>query len=87
MPATGLREWGVSRAESCRKKLVADNDRPDAGNDRMVERTEKMLALGKLSAGARPTSSNNPAVGRGAIRATFCGNRMRRRRDPILMLE
>src|SRR5258708_7358119 len=50
MPATDLREL-VYRAPNLAQKLVSEMTDRTRETTRMVERTEKMLALGKLSAG------------------------------------
>ena len=83
MPATELREL-VYRAPNLAQKLVAEMTDRTRETTRMVERTEKMLALGKLSAGLAH-ELNNPASAVVRSAATLRETLMRRRRDAILM--
>jgi signal transduction histidine kinase len=83
MPATELREL-VYRAPNLAQKLVAEMTDRTREATRMVERTEKMLALGKLSAGLAH-ELNNPASAVVRSAAMLRETLMRRRRDAILM--
>jgi signal transduction histidine kinase len=83
MPATELREL-VYRAPNLAQKLVGEMTDRTRETTRMVERTEKMLALGKLSAGLAH-ELNNPASAVVRSAAMLRETLMRRRRDAVLM--
>ncbi len=83
MPATDLREL-VYRAPNLGQKLVAEMTDRTREATRMVERSEKMLALGKLSAGLAH-ELNNPASAVVRSAAMLRETLARRRREAILM--
>ena len=83
MPASELREL-VYRAPNLGQKLVSEMTDRTRETTRMVERTEKMLALGKLSAGLAH-ELNNPASAAVRSSARLGETLMRRRRDAIAM--
>lgn len=83
MPAAQLREL-VYRAPNLGQKLVAEMTDRTRETTRMAERTEKMLALGKLSAGLAH-ELNNPASAVVRSAATLRETLSSRRRDAMLM--
>jgi len=83
MPATDLREL-VYRAPNLAQKLVGEMTDRTRETTRMVERTEKMLALGKLSAGLAH-ELNNPASAVVRSAAMLRETLTRRRKDALLM--
>ena len=83
MPASELREL-VYRVPNLAQKLVSEMTDRTRETTRMVERTEKMLALGKLSAGLAH-ELNNPASAVVRSAAMLRETLTRRRRDAILM--
>ncbi len=83
MPATELREL-VYRAPNLAQKLVAEMTDRTRETTRMFERGEKMLALGKLSAGLAH-ELNNPASAAVRSSAMLRETLMNRRRIAILL--
>src|SRR5450432_54077 len=83
MPASQLREL-VYRVRNLAQKLVSEMTDRTRETTRMVERTEKMLALGKLSAGLAH-ELNNPASAVVRSAAMLRETLARRRTDAILM--
>jgi signal transduction histidine kinase len=83
MPAAELREL-VYRAPNLAQKLVAEMTDRTRETTRIVERTEKMLALGKLSAGLAH-ELNNPASAVVRSAAMLRETLTRRRKDALLM--
>jgi len=74
----------VYRVPNLAQKLVSEMTDRTRETTRMVERTEKMLALGKLSAGLAH-ELNNPASAVVRSAAMLRETLTRRRRDAILM--
>ena len=83
MPASDLREL-VYRAPNLAQKLVAEMTDRTRATTSMAERTEKMLALGKLSAGLAH-ELNNPASAVVRSAALLRETLTQRRQDNILM--
>jgi len=83
MPASQLREL-VYRAPNLAQKLVAEMTDRTRETTRIAERTEKMLALGKLSAGLAH-ELNNPASAVVRSAAKLRETLMRRRDEAIHM--
>ena len=83
MPASDLREL-VYRAPNLAQKLVAEMTDRTRETTRIAERTEKMLALGKLSAGLAH-ELNNPASAVVRSAALLRETLTQRRLDNILM--
>ena len=83
MPATELREL-VYRVPNLGQKLVAEMTDRTRETTRQVERTEKMLALGKLSAGLAH-ELNNPASAVVRSAAMLRETLVRRRKDAIFL--
>jgi signal transduction histidine kinase len=81
MPASDLREL-VYRVPNLAQKLVGEMTDRTRESTRMAERTEKMLALGKLSAGLAH-ELNNPASAVVRSAAMLREALTRRRRDAI----
>ena len=83
MPSNQLREL-VYRAPNLAQKLVAEMTDRTRETTRIVERTEKMLALGKLSSGLAH-ELNNPASAVVRSAAMLRETLMRRRNEAIHM--